>query len=292
VPQVNLHSSPAKGPLRPIWQRAFRIYEALMAKSLVKTFKATLERGMEPLGWTVIRIPRDVAAAWQPRNRLPVKGEIMGPEIPGHKIGGREIGVRGIAGQGSAGFAFRTSLFPTRAGDFLLLVNKRMQAGAKVTLGSVATFRLEPDTEVREVAIPAELKEALSGQSSLRRWYDRLPYGIRKYVTDIVTGPKSPEARHRRAETIAESLLAMQEGERNPPPILEAAFVRAPLARQGWKLMTPTQRRGHLWGIFNYRSPESRQRRTAKAVEDAIRIARSKASKGKSGAPPAEEEDL
>ncbi|HZD49840.1 MAG TPA: YdeI/OmpD-associated family protein, partial [Silvibacterium sp.] len=54
----------------------------------------------------------------------------------------------------------------------------------------------------------------------------------------------------------------------------------APLARQGWKLMTPTQRRGHLWGIFYYRSPEARQRRTDKAVEDAIRIAKSKTQTG------------
>jgi hypothetical protein len=256
-----------------------------MAKSLVKTFKATLERGMDPLGWTVIRVPRDVAAALQARNRFRVKGEITGRETTERKTTGRKTAV-----QASAPFAFRTSLFPTRTGDFLLLVNKRMQAAAKVTLGSVATFRLEPDTEKREIAIPAELKEALSELPSLRRWYDRLPYHARKWVTDIVTAPKSAEARMRRAEAMAEHLLAMQEGERDPPPILEAAFVRAPLARQGWKLMTLNQRRGHLWGIFGYRSPEARQRRTDKAVEDAIRIAKSKASKRKSSASPIEED--
>jgi len=152
-----------------------------------------------------------------------------------------------------------------------------MQAAAGVSLGSVAIFCLEPDADEREVAIPAELKAALSDVPSLRRWYDRLPYSIRKYVTDLVLGPKSPEARVRRAEMMAETLLSMQEGERELPPILEAAFVRSPLGRKGWELMTPTQRRGHLWGIFYYRSPEARQRRTDKAVEDAIRIARSKA---------------
>ena len=182
-----------------------------------------------------------------------------------------------ISGHSGDSFAFRTSLFPSGDGCFTLLVNKRMQSGAGVTLGSVATFRLEPDMDEREVGIPAELKEALSGAPSLRHWYDRLPYNIRKYVTDIVTGPKSPEARVRRAETMAEQLLAMQEAERELPPILEAAFVRAPLARQGWKLMTPAQRRGHLWGIFYYRSPEARQRRTDKAVEDMIRIAKARA---------------
>jgi uncharacterized protein YdeI (YjbR/CyaY-like superfamily) len=228
-----------------------------MPKSLVKTFKATLEHAPGALGWTIIRVPRKITDAWQTRNRFRVKGEIM-----------RE---------GTKGFAFRTSLFPDGKGEFTLLVNKRMQAGAGVAPGSVAIFRLEPDTEEREVAIPAELKVALSGVASLRRWYDRLPYSIRKYITDIVLGPKSREARVRRAEVMAETLLSMQEAERELPPILEAAFVRAPLGRKGWELMTPTQRRGHLWGIFYYRSPEARQRRTDKAVEDAIRIAKSKA---------------
>lgn len=227
-----------------------------MAKSLVKTFKATLERDGTSLGWTVVRVPRTVTDCWQARNRFHVKGE--------------------ISRKGGKGFAFRTSFFPSGNGAFTLLVNKRMQAGAGVALGSVATFRLEPDTEKREVAIPAELTEALSGEPSLRRWYDRLPYAIRKYVTDIVTQPKSLEARVRRAQAMAEHLLAMQEGEQQTPPILEAAFVRAPLARRGWELMTPTQRRGHLWGIFYYRSPEARQRRANKAVEDAIRIAKAK----------------
>jgi hypothetical protein len=34
--------------------------------------------------------------------------------------------------------------------------------------------------------------------------------------------------------------------------------------------MTPLQRRGHLLGIFYYRSPESRDRRIAKMLEDAL----------------------
>ena len=74
--------------------------------------------------------------------------------------------------------------------------------------------------------------------------------------------------------------IIVKEGERETPPILEAAFVRSPLARKGWELMTPTQRRGHLWGISYYRSPESRQKRAAKAVAEAVRIAKSKGKPG------------
>ena len=222
-----------------------------MVKSSSKIFKATLKPDGTSLKWTIAAVPRAVTDGWEGGGRPRVKGEING-------------------------FAFRTTLFPTGKGDFVLLVNKRMQAGGKVAPGSVASFRLEPDAEERSIAMPAELRKALAGAARVRRYYDGLSYSFHKYISEMITQPKDAEARTRRAEQMAEHLLAMMEGERFPPPILEAAFVRSPLARQGWDLMTPRQRQGHLWGIFYYRSPESRQKRTAKAVEEAVRIARAK----------------
>ncbi len=234
-----------------------------MAKSSTKTFQATLKPDGTSLKWTIASVPRAVTDGWKAGGRPRVKGEING-------------------------FAFRTTLFSTGKGDFILLVNKRMQAGAKAAQGSVASFRLEPDVEERAVAVPIELKQALAGSARLRRYYDALSYSFHKYIADMITQPKDPEARARRAEQMAEHLLSMMEGERLPPPVLEAAFVRAPLARKGWELMTPTQRRGHLWGIFYYRSPESRQKRTMKAVEEAVRIAKGKGKKAR----PEEDSEL
>ncbi len=221
-----------------------------MAKSSAKTFKATLKPDGTNLKWTIVSVPRSVTDGWE-SGRPRIKGEING-------------------------FAFRTTLFPTGKGDFVLLVNKKMQAGAKAVQGSVAEFRLELDVEERTVAIPAELKKALTGSAPVLRYYDKLSYSFHKYIADMILQPKSAEARERRAEQMAEHLYAMMEGERETPPILEAAFVRNPQARSGWGLMTDTQRRGHLWGIFYYSSPESRQKRANKAVEEAVRIAKSK----------------
>jgi uncharacterized protein YdeI (YjbR/CyaY-like superfamily) len=82
-----------------------------------------------------------------------------------------------------------------------------------------------------------------------------------------------------RAEQVAESLMLAMEGEEYPPPILRAAFQAQPLALQGWNAMTPTQRRNHLLGIFYVQTVEGRQRRTAKAVDDALRVARIKAGR-------------
>jgi len=45
---------------------------------------------------------------------------------------------------------------------------------------------------------------------------------------------------------------------------------RNPRAAEGWERMSPSHRRGHLFGIFYYRTPEARDRRLAKTIEDAI----------------------
>ena len=213
-------------------------------KSVAKSFKAILERMQSNLGWVIIRIPFDVSKIWGVRGQLRVKGQING-------------------------FAFRTSLFPTGRGYHYLLVNKRMQAGAKTAPGMAARFRLEPDTEERKAILPAELKRALSQDRSLRRWFDNLSYSIRRWIAVWVAQPKSAEACVRRAEQIAEQLLTTMEAERELPPVLKAAFARDPRAFEGWQRMSPSHRRHNLLGIFYYRSPEARDRRIAKMLEEA-----------------------
>jgi uncharacterized protein YdeI (YjbR/CyaY-like superfamily) len=217
-------------------------------KPVAKSFEATLERMQSNLGWVIIRIPFDVSKVWGSRGRLRVKGEING-------------------------FAFRTSLFPTGTGEHYLLVNKRMQSGANARAGNVAHFRLEPDTEKRKAILPAELKRFLDEDRLLRRWFEQLNYSIRKWLGDQIAQGKSAETRMRRAEQIAEQLLATMEAEQELPPILKAAFARDPRAFEGWQRMSPLRRRGNLLAIFYYRSPEARDRRVAKVLEEAAALA-------------------
>ena len=56
-----------------------------------KRFEARLERMRSRLNWVIIHMPFDAAKVWRMRGQIKVKGEING-------------------------FAFRTSLFPTREG--------------------------------------------------------------------------------------------------------------------------------------------------------------------------------
>jgi uncharacterized protein YdeI (YjbR/CyaY-like superfamily) len=159
-----------------------------------------------------------------------------------------------------------------------LLVNKKMQAGAHASEGTGAEFILEPDTEERVVAVPAELKRILAEDKTFRRWFDGLNYSIRKWIADWITQPKSAASRLRRAEQVAEQLLSTMEAERELPPALKLALARDPRAFNGWNLMSPTHRRGLLIAIFYYRSPDARARRIEKVVEEAIARAEKKSS--------------
>jgi uncharacterized protein YdeI (YjbR/CyaY-like superfamily) len=222
-----------------------------MSKPAKKSFRATLERLRSNLGWVIVWIPFNVQKIWGTRGRLRIRGEING-------------------------FAFRTSLFPTRKGEHFLLVNKKMQAGGHASEGTTAEFSLELDTEERVVVIPAELKHILAEDRTFRRWFDALSYSIRKWISDWVVQPKSASARIRRAEQVAEQLFSAMEAERELPPVLKLAFTRDPRALEGWDLMSPGHRRGLLIAIFYYRSPEARSRRIQKVVEEAMALAEKK----------------
>jgi uncharacterized protein YdeI (YjbR/CyaY-like superfamily) len=221
-----------------------------------KRFDARLERLRSSLNWIIIRVPFDAAEVWGRRGQIKVKGEING-------------------------FAFRTSLFPTREGWHFLLVNKRMQRGARSVEGNVARFQMELDSEERTVTIPDELKRILSEDRSLRRWYDHLNHSTRNDIAKWIADPKSAKARVRRAEQIAERLLAVMEAEREIPPILQVAFARHPRAREGWDGMSASRRRGHLFGIFYYRTPDARARRIDKMLDDASALAEKMSNKKK-----------
>ena len=221
-----------------------------------KSFDALLEPDGTRLRWVIARIPFDIAKAWPERRGVRVRGEIEG-------------------------FGFRTSLFGDPRGEgHILLVNKKMQAGAKARVGAKVRISLEPDLEERPTLMPPELARALKGDRRLRPWFDRLSPSMRREIGKWVDEPKGAESREKRAGKMAERLLQALEGETELPPVLRAALQREPLARKGWEAMTPVQRRNHLLGIFYYETADARERRADKAGEEALRVAK----KGRSGA--------
>ena len=213
-----------------------------------KRFQAVLEKGSRALGWSIARVPFPLvelqAASGKPMVRLRVRGTVNG-------------------------FAFRTSLFPDARGGFHLLVNRKMQAGAGVGLNDAAEFSLQPDLDPREAELPDELAVLLDEEPGLREWFDALSESMRREIGKWAMEPKSDAGRMRRAEQMAERLLATMQGERELPPVIEAAFRAHPRARAGWARMTATQRRGELLSVFYCQTPEARQKRVEKLVEAA-----------------------
>jgi uncharacterized protein YdeI (YjbR/CyaY-like superfamily) len=217
-----------------------------------KSFRAVLEARSTRPRFVMARVPGDLKRQWPDWKSRRVRGAING-------------------------FAFRTTLFPFAKGTgHLLLVNKRMQAGARATPGNTVQIEIEPDLEEQTFVEPSELTSALKGDRHLRKWFDAMSPSMRKGIAQFVDAAKAIETRKMRAEKMAESVMLAMEGEQELPPIMRAAFQRQPQSREGWDAMTPAQRRNHLLGIFYVQTVEGRERRAAKAVEECLRVAKRK----------------
>ena len=220
-----------------------------MAKIAAKRFRAVIEPLSGGLGWVVARLPFDIDAAWEKMVRLRVKVEVGGE-------------------------VFRTSLFPdAQRGGHFVLVNKKMQKAAGARVGAMVDFTIAPDLEERTPTVPPELAKLLKTEKKLAKWYEGLSEPIRWEIAKWIDGVKSGEARQRRAEQIAERLMSAMEGEKELPPVLEVAFRRVPAARMGWDAMTKAQRRSNLLAVFYYQSPEAREKRVRKVVQDCLKAA-------------------
>jgi len=211
-----------------------------------KRFRAVLEKE-HGLGWTIARVPFDPAKAWPKMIRRRVRGQVNGTVL-------------------------RTSLFADANGYFLL-VNREAQKKAQVSLGDSVEITLEPDLEPRPAELPDVLAALLDGEAGLRKWYDTLSESRRREIGKWVLGVKSEEAQMRRAQQMAERLLATMEAEVELPPIVARALRSRLNAKMGWERMTPMQRRSELMAVFYYQTPEARERRVQKLVEAAERRA-------------------
>lgn len=211
-----------------------------------KRFHAVLEKE-RGLGWTIARVPFNPAKAWPKMVRLRVHGEVNGA-------------------------SFRTSLFADGDGYFLL-VNRETQRKARVAFGDSVEIVLEPDLEPRPAELPDVLEALLDDEAGLRKWYDGLSESMRREIGKWVLGVKSEEARVRRAQQMAERLLATMEAEAELPPLVARALRSRQKAKAGWERMTPVQRRSELMGVFYYQTPEARERRVQKLMEAAERRA-------------------
>jgi uncharacterized protein YdeI (YjbR/CyaY-like superfamily) len=195
--------------------------------------------------WVIVRLPFSVEKTWGSRGLRRIHVEVNGLD-------------------------YRTALFPVRGGEHFILINKKIQKAAGLREGSVATFTLAPDLEPRELTLPKELERTLNQDRTIRKWFDRLNFSIRKWIVDYVSDARAADTRRRRADRIAEQLLETMEAELELPPMIRLAFNRNPGAEQAWLSMTETQRRHNLLSLFHLRTPQSRMQRIQTMIDRAL----------------------
>jgi uncharacterized protein YdeI (YjbR/CyaY-like superfamily) len=205
-------------------------------------FRGTLERFQgNGLNWTILRIPFSVEKTWGVRGVFRVHVNVNHHE-------------------------FSASLLPAGNGEHYLIVNKKIQKAARIAPSMTAIFRVAPDRTPRELKTPSELERALHEDRALKKWFEGLNRGIKKWLIDMIAKTESAETRKRRAERVAEQLMEAMEAEQELPPMIRIFFNRNPEAQKIWNRLTPLQRRANLIAIFHCRTPQSRLRRLEKFI--------------------------
>ncbi len=90
-------------------------------------------------------------------------------------------------------------------GENLLGMSKAIRSAAKVEAGDKVDVVIELDTKPREIAVPAELAQALK-KAKKQKAFDALAPSKRKEFARQVTEAKKPETRDNRIAKIVESI--------------------------------------------------------------------------------------
>ncbi len=153
----------------------------------MREFEAEVIAEGEGGAWPCIWIPFDVEKDFGSKARVAVKGTING-------------------------HAYRSSIFPNGKGAHLMMLNKEMRSGASIGIGDRLQVTMEVDTGPREVTVPDDLREALTGGGMWDR-FEKLTYSAKKLHVDAVEGAKKPETRAARIEKIVAALTSGSKNE-------------------------------------------------------------------------------
>ena len=105
------------------------------------------------------------------------------------------------------GFEFQTSIGRMR-GEFKIPVSAAVREQVGVAAGDELDVEVELDTAPREVAVPAELAEALARDKAAREAFAGLSYSNQKRHALAVESAKTAETRERRIAKILAELRA------------------------------------------------------------------------------------
>jgi len=83
-------------------------------------------------------------------------------------------------------------------GKYLVGVSAENRAAAGISGGDAITVELELDTAPREVAVPADLAKALSGNKTAKATFEKMSYSHKLRHVLAIESARTPETRARR----------------------------------------------------------------------------------------------
>jgi uncharacterized protein YdeI (YjbR/CyaY-like superfamily) len=94
-------------------------------------------------------------------------------------------------------------------GEFWLGISAENRAAAGVKAGDEIEVEVQPDTEPRELEIPADVAEALDREPEAKKYFETLSYSNKRRHILAIEGAKAAETRQRR---IDKSVAMFREG--------------------------------------------------------------------------------
>jgi hypothetical protein len=105
------------------------------------------------------------------------------------------------------GHTYRSTV-AARGGRFMVPLSAENREAAGVAAGDEVDVDLDLDTEPREVAVPADLAEALARDDEARQVFEGLPYSHRLRWVLSIEDAKTEQTRQRRVVKAIEGLRA------------------------------------------------------------------------------------
>ena len=107
----------------------------------------------------------------------------------------------------------RGYLMPQGDGTHCMGLRKDQISKLNVSFGDKVTVEIEPDTSIRTLNIPDDLKAVLRKNKKAQEFFDSLSYTNRKEYIVWITGSKREETRR---EHLAKTLDKLIHGKKNP----------------------------------------------------------------------------
>jgi hypothetical protein len=149
-----------------------------------QSFKAVIKR-YDP-GWHYIDVPFDVRELFGNSSRVQVNASVDG-------------------------FYYRTSLIPGATGHYMVISQEMRNATGKV-LGDTLTIMLDIEDKPHEIAVPADIQQALKKNLIACERFITLNYARRKRYTQWIIDSKKPETRVKRIARLVEEMASEEKG--------------------------------------------------------------------------------